>query len=212
MWGHGMWALCWFHPYPALAQHYHKLVGIMWLPSTWLQKLNDKWCYLPEREWVNVWLLASTQPPDFWQQSEAKWLCLCSIWMNCVLFMWPCLPSAWTLPCPSLRQGDSAQTTTLGHQGLWWPIEYSPKEWRQEVDHPWRTLFLWRKFFTILGGLRHLGKREVAPDTPEEIEANLQWEKVCELTGWANCANISKCQGHEIYLSKYHFISAGLPD
>ena len=118
-----------------------------------------------EREWVNIQLLASVQLSDFWQQSDfvfahSRQILSCS----CVQVY------LWTFCCVLLRQKDSVQTTSMEHRGWWWSIQsVPPKEWRWEANYPRRTLFPWRKLFTIPGVLRCLGKREVAPDTPNEI-------------------------------------------
>ena len=143
---------------------------------------------------------------DFWQapnhptvgsrvrQSDCLWL----FWMNSILFM--CFPEMEGL-CPDYHCGALRFVTNTEC----FPEGMKVRSWPSAKD-----FFPWRKLFTIPGGLRYLG-RERWPQTPlRRFDQICSEKKLTLLTGWANCANILKFQGHKLFLLRNHFIDAGL--
>ena len=150
-------------------QHHHQ-PGTGWPPSAQLWRSNETSCYLPGRQCESILTFSRCLNAWLWQQSR-KWLSIVLLLNK----LCPCIPSVQTLSV--LHWGDdSAQTTIEGTSKLHgdWSLECSPRKWRWEADHLRRTLFPQRKL--ILGGLRHLGMREVAPDTPRDPGRSAVWK------------------------------------
>ena len=110
---------------------------------------------------------------------------MCTIWTNFVL----CL----------LRQKDSAQITIVGHWGYGVLYRVFPEGMKVRSQPSAKDLFLRRKILHHPWRTEMLRKERGGPRHPKETGRSAVRNTACELTlltGWANCANISKCQGH----------------
>ena len=111
----------------------------------------------------------------FWQTpdhpffgSRVRWSDFVCVQPRWTLF-YSCVPYGQTLSCALLRWKDSAQTSIMRHWGCGVQSRVFLKGTKVRSQPSVKDLFPERKFFNILGGLRCLGKREVAPDTPERL-------------------------------------------
>ena len=124
-----------------------------WCPTS---KVEWNLCYHPEKQCESIWHF-----PDAWlRQQSRNWLYYAdfgwtlSMCTTCTNFI--CVTLKGGL-CPNYHQGTSKSVVINP--------EYSLGEQQWKANHL-RTIFPQRKL--IPGGLRCLGMREVAPDTPED--------------------------------------------
>ena len=124
---------------------------------------------LAEKQHANVWHFPGTLLPDLRQQSAVT-LSMCTISTNCI-----CIQKGGLCPIYQWGTSRSLVNNSQCSQG---------KQWKEDD-------FLRRKL--IPGGLQHLNKREVAPDTPEDPSRSaVLWTL---LTRWAKVRMFKSARG-----------------